>query len=408
MVRPAIRNLETLKSVLAGGDARPVCLFSGGLDGTYLLHLLAKHGCRNVTALTVDLGGDLDPEAVRYVARQMGARCLILDRREEFARDFVIPAIAAQSAYLGSHPISASLSRPMMAGVACQAAAENGCTAIIHTSNRSQNSLRRFNGSLASLGFTGPFGSPFDQGSISREDKIHELQAAGVHLPAGRSASSDSNFWSREFESGKLDDPEDLVPPEALYEWTRPSATADKVRLTVRFRTGVPVELDGESLDFLTLTERLNRLAGSYSLGRYEGLEEIEDGSKVQEVREMPAAFVLFDAYRRLESCSVSADCIREKMHVEQLWVREAIEGRWYQPLRAAGQAFILTVAQKVNGTATYDLSPNKLQVRSLKAEEPLYIRDRTEYEKDPTSAAADEVLAVKAPRESGPICTQI
>ncbi len=397
MVRPAIRNLETLKAVLAGGGARPLCLFSGGLDGTYLLHLLARHGCKDVTALTVDVGGDLDPEAIQSVCRQMGVRCEILDRRDELARDFVIPAIAAQGAYLGGHPISASLTRPLMAKIAAEVAAERGCNVIIHTSNRSQNSLRRFNGALSALGFPGAFGSPFDQGSISREEKIHELRAAGVHLPANRSASSDSNFWSREFESGNLDDPELLELPEPLYEWTRAREAQPPVRLTIGFRAGVPVELDGESLDFLTLTERLNRLAGGFGLGRYEGLEEIEDGSKVQEVREMPAACVLFDAYRRLESGCVSSECIREKMHQEQVWVREAVEGRWYQPLRAAAQAFILTVAERVNGTVTYDLSANKLQIRSLKADQPIYLRDRTEYERGAEAGVeVAEPVAVK------------
>ncbi|HEX2645415.1 MAG TPA: argininosuccinate synthase-related protein [Thermoanaerobaculia bacterium] len=382
---PSIRNLQTLRAVLSGGNTRPVCLFSGGLDGTYLLYLLSKYGCKDVTALTVDVGGELDPDAVHYVGKQLGVRCIILDRREELARDFVIPAIAAQGAYLGGHPISASLTRPMMAKIAAEVAAEHGCNVVIHTSNRSQNSLRRFNGALAALGFPGAYGSPFDRGSISREEKMAELRAAGVQLPVNRSASSDSNFWSREFESGDLDDPEHLELPEALYYWTKPSGNTSPARLTIRFEGGVPVELDGERLDFLTLTERVNVLAGSFGLGRYEGLEEIEDGAKVQEVREMPAACVLFDAYRRLETGCVSSECIREKMHQEQIWVREAVEGRWYQPLRSAAQAFCLTVAEKVTGAITYDLSPNKLQYRGMKADRPLYIRDRTEYEKEET-----------------------
>jgi argininosuccinate synthase len=380
MVAPAIRNLETLEAALSG-DARPVCLFSGGLDGTYLLYQLAQRGLTNAIALTVDVGGDLDRDAVASVCRQLRVHSVVLDRREEFARDFVIPAIAAQATYLGSHPISASLSRPLMAKVACEVAAEHGCNIVVHTSNRSQNSLRRFNGALSSLGFAGLFGSPFDQGSISREEKLAELRAGGVVLPESRSSSSDSNFWSREFESGNLDDPEDLTLPEPLYQWTKPAAVV-ATRLTVTFRDGVPVKVDGEGLDFLTLVERLNLVAGSCGLGRYEGLEEIEGGAKVQEVREMPAACVLFDAYRRLESCCVAAECIREKMHQEQLWVREAIEGRWYQPLRAAAQAFIETVARRVNGSVTYDLDLHQLQVRSQKAEEPLYLRDRTEFER--------------------------
>jgi argininosuccinate synthase len=88
-------------------------------------------------------------------------------------------------------------------------------------------------------------------------------------------------------------------------------------------------------------------------------------------------------------------------MHQEQIWVREAVEGRWYQPLRAAAQAFILTVAERVSGTVTYDLSINKLQIRSLKADQPIYLRDRTEYERGPEAGVEEAVpvtpVAVKA-----------
>src|SRR5947209_4854101 len=91
-----------------------LCMYSGGLDGTYLLHWLSRLGGAQVTALTVDLGGDdLDRCAVEQLCTRFAARSLILDRQREFAADFVGPAIAAQAIYLDAHPICASLSRPL-------------------------------------------------------------------------------------------------------------------------------------------------------------------------------------------------------------------------------------------------------------------------------------------------------
>lgn len=373
---PTIHSLEDLTRIVAP-ESRPLCLFSGGLDGAYVLHYLSGLGCDEVTALTVDLGGDVDREAVENICRRLGARSVVVDRRREFAEDFVIPSIAAQSTYLGGHPICASLSRPLMARAACAAAAELGCDLIIHTSDQSQNSLRRFNGALMSLACKGHFGSPFESSSMTRAEKREALYAAGVHTFQDRVYSNDSNFWGREFEYGELDDPENVSVPEFLYRWTKSPPDLPESSLSLTFRGGVPVALDDAEVEFVDLVDRLNARVGAYGLGRYIGLEEIQDGTKVQEVREMPAAYVLLDAYRRLESGCLGAESIREKMHVEQVWVREAVEGRWYDPLRNAADAFISSMARHVTGRVSYRLGPNKLELSSLQAERPLYIRDR-------------------------------
>ena len=381
MTGSTIRSLDNLSKIVTP-QSRPLCLYSGGLDGTYLLHYLSELGCSDVIALTVDLGGDIDKEVIKELCQRLGIEWLFLDKQQEFVKDFVIPAIAAQATYLGGHPICASLSRPLMAKVACEVAEDAGCDMIIHTSNHSQNSLRRFNGALSSLGVKGCFGSPFELSPISRELKSDELRAAGINIFDNRIHSTDSNLWGREFEYGELDDPENLVIPEFLYQWTKFTPGYRTRELTITFLNGVPKKLNGVDTEFVTLVNRINTAAGAYGLGRYVGLEEIEGGAKVQEVREMPAAYVLLDAYRRLESCCVSAECIREKMHIEQLWVREAVEGRWYDPLRQAAQAFIQSVAQKVTGTVSYELDLRRLQLTSVIAEKPLYIRDRSQYER--------------------------
>jgi len=380
MIRPNIHSFESLNSILTT-SSRLVCLYSGGLDSTYLLYRLSQLKCAKIIALTVDLGGDFKADSVRQRANFFGAQSIIQDHRTEFVYDFVLPAIAAQANYLGGHPICASLSRPLMARVAGEVAEKNSCDIIIHTSNRSQNSLRRFNGALASLGFYGNFGSPFELSSISREMKVKELQVAGIQFSDNPAYSTDVNLWGREFEYGDIDDPEQLNIPEHLYEWTKLSADSPR-NLCISFCNGIPNTLDGElKKDCLSIIYELNKIVGSYGLGRYTGLEEIKGGVKVQETREMPAAFLLFDAYRRLESACLNAECIREKMHIEQLWVRESVEGRWYEPLRHATQAFIQTIADKITGSVRYRIENHNLQFTSIKVENPLYIRHRSQYE---------------------------
>jgi argininosuccinate synthase len=253
---------------------------------------------------------------------------------------------------------------------------------VLHTANRSQNTLRRLNGALRLLGYEGAFGSPYDLDPVTREDKLVELRAAGIDLLAGRIVSGDSNLWCREFESGILDDPELHEVPEELYAWSRPTAApGESDDLTVTFEHGLPVALDGEPLPLTELVDRLNRRVGAYGLGRYSGLEHLDHGEKVLEIREMPAAWLLLSSYRHIESACLDAELILEKRHLEQVWTREALEGRWFGELRLTVQAFIDACASRTTGSVTWRLRTGGADTRSITTGQPLYLRDREAWE---------------------------
>lgn len=186
-----------------------------------------------------------------------------------------------------------------------------------------------------------------------------------------RIVSGDSNLWCREFESGILDDPEDHAVPEHMYRWsTRKEPDATDV-VEVRFGQGVPVAVDGVEMPLLELVQRLNVRVSAFGLGRYSGLEHLDHGEKVLEVREMPAAWLLLRSYRHLKTATLEAETIREKMHLEQLWVREAVEGRWFGELRGALQCFVDACAQRVSGSVRWKLSMGSAETRAILADEP-------------------------------------
>lgn len=369
-------------------DRPVVTLFSGGLDSTYLLLRLRRMGLREVHAVSVDIGEDESGPYKRQVAEALGARLHLLDRRTEFAERHVAPAIAAQAVYLGIHPVSSTLSRPLIARSAVELARSLGAQAVLHTANRSQNTLRRLNGALRLLGYEGAYGSPYDLDPVTRDDKLAALRAAGVDLLAGRIVSGDSNLWCREFESGILDDPERHEVPEEMYTWSRPTAAPGSSELlTVTVERGRPVALDGEPLPLTELIDRLNRRVGAYGLGRYSGLEHLDHGEKVLEIREMPAAWLLLASYRHVESACLDAELVREKRHLEQVWVREALEGRWFGELRLAVQSFVDSCAVRTSGSVTWRLRTGGADTRSITADRPLYLRDREAWEERAISA---------------------
>lgn len=131
------------------------------------------------------------------------------------------------------------------------------------------------------------------------------------------------------------------------------------------------------------LIAQLNEAVGAFQIGRYSGLEHLPGGEKVLEVREAPAATLLMDAFRHLETAVLDAELLREKAALELLWTREAVEGRWFGSLRQCADAFIAQASDKVTGTVTYLLRPGAMDLCSIKAAHPLYLTDRDHWEKE-------------------------
>src|ERR1700686_4991205 len=78
---------------------RVLLLYSGGLDTSVMLKWIQDRYGAEVVALTVNLGqpGE-DFEGVKGKALQLGAiDCRVVDAREEFATEYVLPAIKANA-----------------------------------------------------------------------------------------------------------------------------------------------------------------------------------------------------------------------------------------------------------------------------------------------------------------------
>ncbi|SMC22687.1 argininosuccinate synthase [Andreprevotia lacus DSM 23236] len=389
-----IRSLQDLELV-AGNCRHILTMFSGGLDSSHVLHTLAQAGCR-VTALTVDVGDGVNHDDLARIAAHFGASLHIVDGREMFAEKAILPAIQAQARYLGIYPVSSSLSRPVMAHYAVEKARQLGCDAIVHTANQSQNSLRRLNGAITQLGYTGYFGSPYEYSAISRAEKIAILAAQGLTHFQARGISGDANLWCREFESGSLDNPEAFWVPELLFDWTQtPASGLPDPQLSIEFKAGRPVALNGQALPLVTLIERLNRHAGAFGIGRFSGLEHLAGGQKVLEVREAPAASLLLEAYRHLETATLDAELLREKLSQEQLWIREAVEGRWYGTLRKAVEGFIAQTTERVDGVVEFKLRQGAADLCGIRATRPIYLTDRDAWERETATAAASRHLEI-------------
>ena len=140
--------------------------------------------------------------------------------------------------------------------------------------------------------------------------------------------------------------------------------------------------IDDTEFPLVELIARLNEHVGAYGIGRHCGLEHLDDGEKVLEVREAPAAHLLMNAYRHLEMATLDPELLREKLSLEQIWVREAIEGRWFADLRQTINQFITHQASAVTGVVKYVLRDGAADVCAIRAARPRYLTDRDGWEK--------------------------
>lgn len=376
-----IRSINDVRT-LADNKNHILTLFSGGLDSSYILEVL-KNSKAKVTALAIDLGDGIDESSLKIITNHFGIDLIVIDARKEFVEHSLVSAIHSQAYYLGDYPVSSSLSRPIIVNKAVELAKKLNCDAIIHTANQSQNSLRRLNGALETSDFEGYYGSPYEFSAITREEKTAVLAKSGLLSFQNRNVSGDSNLWCREFESGILDDPENFTMPESLYTWSSWNPDNhlpdDKVKIT--FHKGYPVSINDQAINFMDIINFLNIHAGSYEIGRYVGFDHLDGDEKVLEIREAPAASVLMNAYKLLETAILPTDVLKTKSIHNELWTQEAVEGRWGSMLQKTSYAFTSYTAEYISGSITFKLSRGQALANRIVAHTPMYLRDRDNWE---------------------------
>lgn len=369
-----INSFKDLNSITANDCI--VCLDSGGLDSAFLITKIVKEYKVKIHVLTVKLGqedgaqitlaNDIEEKIIRHY----------VDAQEEFAYDFVLPLIHARGVYSHQHPLSASLSRPLIAKHLVELANNVNATYALHAATPSQNSMRRFNGAIFDLGFSKKYGSPYLNENPTRLIKTQYVIQHGCSVSENRSYSLDTNLFCREFESGALSNPENFKIPEELYLWTKlTKINSEKLKITIT--NGVPTHINEKSYELPLLISRLNLLIGSFGLGRYHGLEEGPQGYRVLEIREAPAAFILLDCFNSLMNASFTQSILTTKYQLDPIWVNEASEGRWFGKLKMAIDVFNYSLMSKLSGHVEYNLCANNYTCTSISSKTPKYVCDR-------------------------------
>ena len=362
-----------------------VLAYSGGLDTSVAIRWLQEQYGADIATLTMDLGGQVDLEAARQRALDIGAvRADVMDARDEFVRDYVWPALRAGAIYEGVYPLATALGRPLIAKHLVRIALEEGASGIAHGCTGKGNDQVRFDVSAGALAPALKVVAPAREWGMTRDDEIAYAQERNIPLDLNKrsSYSVDENLWGRSIEAGDLEDPW-VEPPEEAYAWTVSAAAApDEPRyVEIRFAEGVPVAIDGEELGGVALIELLNEEAGAHGVGRIDHVENRLVGIKSREVYEAPAGTVLHLAHRALEQMCLTKEQSRFKERLAQEYADLVYNGLWFTAHRRDLDAYVLSTQRHVNGTVRVRLHKGSATVTGRESAESLYRHDLATYD---------------------------
>src|SRR5215475_3817053 len=245
---------------------RVLLLYSGGLDTSVMLKWIQEKYEAEVVALTVNLGqpGE-DYDVVQGKAHQLGAvDALVVDAREEFARDYVLPAIKANAIYGSGYPLFTALGRPLIAKLAVEHARATGCDTIAHGCTGKGNDQVRIEATIATLAPELKVIAPVRSWRMGREEEIAYAREHGIPVKGGTETapySIDDNLWGRSSEGRWIEDLEHAPEDDVFQLVTRPEEAPDEPQtVTVEFEAGIPVALDGRRMELVALIERAAEL----------------------------------------------------------------------------------------------------------------------------------------------------
>jgi argininosuccinate synthase len=356
---------------------RIVLAYAGGLDTSVAVPWLAERYDAEVICLTLDLGQGKDLQTVRERALSAGAlRAHVLDAREEFAQEYILPALQADAVYEGRYPLATALGRPLIARKLVEIARIEGASAIAHGCTGKGNDQVRIEVSARALMPGLRVIAPARESAMSREAKVEFAKQRGVPVPADKPSpySIDANLWGRSVQRGILEDTW-MEPPADIFSLTRDPAQcpAEPAYLELEFERGVPVAVNGVAMPFMDIIASVGTIAGDHGVGRIDMIENRLVGIKTREVYEAPAAVVLHLAHADLEGFVSPRDLQRVKQEMAARYADMVYDGAWYSPVREAMDAFVAKVQERVTGVLRVKLFKGSAQVVGRKSPFALY-----------------------------------
>ncbi|MCL0032423.1 argininosuccinate synthase [Peptococcaceae bacterium] len=358
--------------------AKVVLAYSGGLDTSIIIRWLKENYGYEVIAMTADLGQEEELDSLEEKAIRSGAsKVYIEDLREEFVTDYIYPTVKAGAIYEGKYLLGTAMARPLIAKKLVEIAEKEGAVAVAHGATGKGNDQVRFELSIKALNPSLRIIAPWREWSIrSREDAIDYAEAHNIPVPVTKESiySRDRNLWHISHEGGDLENPWLSAPDEILMLTVPPHKAPDRHTLIeLDFEKGIPVKLNGEALDPVSMIKKLNDIGGANGIGIVDMVENRLVGMKSRGVYETPGGTILVIAHRELELLTLDRNTLHYKEILALKYAELVYDGMWFTPLREAMDAFVDVTQQNVTGTVRLKLYKGNIIPAGVKSPYSLY-----------------------------------
>ena len=353
---------------------KAILAFSGGLDTSVVVKYLQEKYNMDVVTVTVDVGQNDDYKKISAKAKKLGVKKHYnIDAKKEFVVDYIFPAIKANALYQKKYCLATALARPLIAQKVLQIAKKEKVTSLAHGCSGKGNDQVRFDLTMHA-GSNLPIIAPIRDLNLDRTEELKFAKKHGIKIEnVAKKFSIDQNLWGRAIEGGVLENPNN-EPPDDAFIWVKTKNLPNKpVYLKIKFEKGIPVAVDGKSMNPIKLIDYINKKAGSCGVGIIDHIEDRVVGIKSREVYETPAASCLIEAHSDLEKMVHTKHETKFKSLVDDEWSWLTYSGLWKDPLKNALDMFIEQTQKRVSGTVRLKLFKGSLRVVGRESKHSLY-----------------------------------
>ena len=367
-----------------------VLAYSGGLDTSIILKWLQENYNAEVICYTADVGQEIDRKKIFKNARKLGVKNIIIqDLKDIFVKDYVFPMIRGHAIYEGVYLLGTSIARPLIAKDQIRVAKKYKAYAVSHGATGKGNDQVRFELGYHYFGPKIKVIAPWRIWNLkSRTDLINYAKKNNIEIPKDKKGappfSVDDNLFHTSTEGKALENPKNFAPEFIFQRTISPEKAPNKSSfITIDFKNGDPIGINGKKLSPAKLLQKLNLVAGKNGIGRVDLVENRFLGIKSRGVYETPGGTLLINAHRAIESVTLDKETMHKKDAIMSRYAELIYNGYWFSKERIKLQKTVDLKRNKVNGSVKLKLYKGNVIIHSRITKSKAYSMQKVSFEEN-------------------------
>ena len=367
-----------------------VLAYSGGLDTSIILKWLQENYQAEIICYTADIGQKIDKRKIIKNAKRLGVKKIIIQNLKNiFVKDYIFPMLRGHAIYEGVYLLGTSIARPLIAKDQIRIAKKYKAYAVSHGATGKGNDQVRLELGYHFFGPKIKIIAPWRIWKLkSRTDLIKYAKKNNIPIPKDKKGASpfsvDDNLFHTSTEGKVLENPKNSAP-EFIFERTvSPEKSPNNATfVSINFKNGDPIGINGKKLSPATLLEKLNKIAGKNGIGRVDLVENRFLGIKSRGVYETPGGTILINAHRAIESVTLDRKTMHRKDSIMPRYAELIYNGYWYSKERLKLQKIVDLKKNKVNGTVKLKLYKGNITIISRITKSSAYSIKKVSFEEN-------------------------